>query len=684
MTRRIVAVSIPLVVLGSIVISALAAGKPAEIAFAAGGTASAAVGALLWYRGANRAMTWLFLFSGIADAFFLPVESIAGATDPDTWLARWSAWTFQVSLGIAVGFFLILQLFPTGTTVSRRWRGLVVATLAIGLLQMLVAAFGNTVEFRSNFPGVGHPLTVLPPSITNALDNLAGFGTLVIFVGSALAMIVRYRRSHGEERLQMKWFTLASAIAAAGFGVGFVVFPNDPVYAFVALTPLIPLAAGVAILKYRLYEIDVIISKTIVYGALAAFISGVYVLVVVGVGSLLGSRQNVALSIAATAAVAIGFQPVRQKVQSYANRLVYGVRSTPYEVMAGFSERVSETLSTDEVLPRMAEVAGRGVGAVESSVGVFLPDGAERVILWEQDGISAPSDVRSSYAIAHQGTKVGRITIVKPRDEPLSPAEDRLLSDLTSQAGLALHNVRLSAELTERLRLLDEQAAKIRDSRERLVTARDVQRRGLQRDLHLGPESKLVAMAHRLDQLSRSPDPCPDDLEPLIEEANVTLEDLRDLARGIFPPLLAEKGVIAALDAHIRKVGVSAKIVADEAIRTERYDADTEAALYFISLQALQNVTRHAPGASAEVHLDRTDDRLRLVISDDGPGFDVEQTHRGMGLEITQDRVDALEGELRFTSAIGRGTTIIVSLPIRDRVPVSSAEHRMETQVDSR
>ena len=463
----------------------------------------------------------------------------------------------------------------------------------------------------------------------------------------------------------MKWFAAASALAAGGFILGFATLPDNPAIAFALLTPLIPIAAGIAILRYHLYDIDVVISKTVVVALLAAFIAVVYVAVVVGIGTIAGSTTSPALSIAATVLVAVLFQPVRVRAQRLANRLVYGERATPYEVIAGFSERVADAVSTDRVLPQMAEAAGRGVGATEVSIRVRLPGGLERIERWsaprvDRDRVAEPWTV----TIGYQGEPVGDLIVTKPANDPLTPGEQSLLRDLAAQAGLALHNVRLTEELEIRLRELDEQAAALRVSRERLVTARDAQRRGLQRDIHEGPEHQLLDIGRRLAAVDR-----PEEIDPLVDQANATLDGLRDLARGIFPPLLAEQGMVPALLAHIRKVGANATVESSDAFGVRRFDPDTEAGVYFCCLQAIQNVIRHADNAPCVVALSGDADAIAFEIRDDGPGFDVAATPRGMGLQIVQDRVDALDGSLQVTSDPGHGTRVAVRLPIRALEP---------------
>jgi signal transduction histidine kinase len=275
--------------------------------------------------------------------------------------------------------------------------------------------------------------------------------------------------------------------------------------------------------------------------------------------------------------------------------------------------------------------------------------------------------------VAYQGKPVGEIVVTKPPNDPLTPGESELLDDLARQAGLALHNVRLTDELALRLQELAEQSAQLQISRQRLVTARDAQRRGLERDIRDGPERRLIEIGHRVREatslVERDAPAAEELLDRLGEDANTTLEGLRDLARGIFPPLLADQGIVPALEAHIRKVGARATVEASPTFRRHRFDADTEACVYFCCLQAIQNVIRHAGNAPCTVHLDLDDVGLIFSVRDEGPGFDASGIPPGMGRQIMQDRVDALDGGLAIDAAPGRGTTVTIQLPL----PVAEA-----------
>jgi signal transduction histidine kinase len=658
--RRTLAIAIPITSVALLLAGAALERSPGDLMWVPLVAASTGVGALLWYRRAGRALGPLFAFVGASVALDVALSGyVHQAAIDDLPGANWVAWVFQSAIGLAGAIYLILQLFPTGRPLTPRWRALVWLTLAAIAVSIVGPALGVTANFTQNFPQITHPLQVVSPSVAETLVSIGGLAGVVVLLASGVEIVLRYRRSTGVERAQMKWFTAASAVTAIGVALGAFLVPQPDV-PFALLTPLIPIAAGIAILRYRLYDIDLVLSKTLVFALLAAFITVVYVLVVAAIGSITGAG-----SLLATVIVAVLFQPARVWARRLANRLVFGERATPYEVMAGFSERVADAVSTEEVLPQMAEAAGAGVGAAEVTIRVALPDGGERVERWQGPAAGGRAAEPWVTTIVHQGDAVATLTVTKRANDPLTPAERGLLEDLGAQAGLAVHNVRLTEELGIRLRELDVQAAALRVSRERLVTARDAQRRGLQRDIQEGPERQLLDIGRSLETVTE-----PEQLDPLIARANDTLEGLRDLARGVFPPLLADQGIVPALEAHIRKVGAHTTVDAAD-LAGRRFDADVEACAYFCCLQAIQNVLRHAGNAASRVRLELEGDELAFEISDDGPGFDVAHTSRGMGLQIIQDRVDALEGSLSVRSEAS-GTTVAGRIPTaaRDLVQV--------------
>ncbi|HEV3232135.1 MAG TPA: GAF domain-containing sensor histidine kinase [Candidatus Dormibacteraeota bacterium] len=447
-----------------------------------------------------------------------------------------------------------------------------------------------------------------------------------------------------------------------------------PVAAEIVAFGSLPVCMAVAVLKYRLYDLDLVVSRSLAYAALAAFISAVYVAIVVGLGSLVGSgaRPNLVLSIVATAIVAVGFQPAQERLQRIANRLVYGRRATPYEVLSEFSGRVAETYAAEEVLPRMARVLQEGTGAEHATVwrrsGAWLAPAAtspESVVGYEPLAVSDGAlpeiaGAARSVPVRYGDELLGALTVTKRAGESLAPIEEKLLGDLAHQAGLVLRNVGLTADLTARL---DD----LRASRQRLVAARDQERRRLERDLHDGAQQHLVALKVKLslaEALARKdPESARATLQQLKADADEALETLRDLARGIYPPLLADKGLEAALQAQARKATVPVTV---EAAGIGRFSQEVEAAVYFSCLEALQNVQKYAGASHAGIRLMAVDGWLSFEVRDDGRGFDPDSAGGGTGLTNIADRLDALGGALTLDSAPGRGTRVAGRLPVPD------------------
>ncbi|MGH2658617.1 MAG: histidine kinase [Actinomycetota bacterium] len=564
------------------------------------------------------------------------------------------------------GIVLLFLLFPSGRLPSPRWR--VVVWTALGALTVLLSltpfdpdavenlGLENPWGARGVFAAVGLPVFLI-----------AFLAQFAILIASAVSLIVRVRAAHGEERQQLKWLVYAASFLPIGFG--FVFFgsgttPHAIGIVFLAFALIgFPVACAVAIFRYRLYDIDPVINRTVVFGALAAFITAVYVVVVVGLGQLLGTRgePNVGLSILATVVVAVAFQPVRERVQRFANKLVYGRKATPYEVLSAFVSRMGGTYDSEELLPRMARILAEGTGAARAEVWLTVEDVMRRATAWPEappserlrvEGGEIPAFPGSTKAapVAHQGELLGALTITKPQGEPLTPAEDKLLLDLASQAGLVLRNVRLIEDL--------------KASRQRLATAQDAERRRLERNIHDGAQQRLVALAVKFQLLERIAvgDADKEALARLHSETTDTLSELRDLARGIYPPLLAERGLVAALEAQAHRAAVPVEIEADG---IERYPQEAEAAAYFCCLEALQNAAKYANAGWVVVRLSHADGSLAFIVEDGGVGFDPASTPRGSGLQNMADRVEALGGLLEVRSAPGEGTVVSGHVPAR-------------------
>jgi signal transduction histidine kinase len=629
-------------------------------------------------RPANR-MGWLFLAAGLA----LALSTIAGpyaqhalrvapGSLPAGRAAAWlNNWIFVVPSAMLA---FLLMLFPDGRLRSRRWRP------AAWFVAGVYTATGLVLIVRaSRF--WAHPFSPFPDGLYPWVLAAIMILLPITYVISVVAVIVRFARSSGEERLQLKWFAAAALLVVAA------TIPTIVTDALAAniLQDLAFLclyaAIGIAVLKYRLYEIDIVISKAVLYGSLAVFVTAVYAALVVGVGTLAGNQHSPLLAALAAAVVAVAFQPARQWARRLANRVVYGRRATPYQVLSQFAQRIGATYAAEDVLPQMAQIVAAGTGAEQVVVWLRVDDrlrpeafsgGGTRADPLPADDLATdglPVDGEAmpslpgadlSVPVVHQGELLGAISIKMPNNEPLRPAGEQLVADVASQAGLVLSNAGLIEDL--------------RASRQRLVTAQDEARRRIERNIHDGAQQDLVALAIKLRLAGTTVDEDPAEAKDIIGELQAdaagALENLRDLARGIYPPLLADLGLAAALSAQASKSAVPVVVEADG---IGRFSQDTEAAVYFCCLEALQNIAKYAHATSARICLQAQNGTLRFTVSDDGAGYDARRTPLGSGQRNMADRLAALGGRIEVRSAPRRGTTITGHLPVTSCAPAGTA-----------
>ena len=643
------------------------------------------VAAVIISRQPTNRFAWLFGVTGVCNAIANFAGEYAAAALlwhrnlPLGHFAAWLAvWVWVVSTSSVP---LAVLLFPNGQFLTRRWRLVGVAAVVNTTVLVLIQMFLPDPTGQSPFPnplGLG---AMVPVGKVIGVVEAPMVTTLVLL--AAVSFVLRYRRSDAEVRHQLKWLLLPLTLVPISFLLNSIANPGptatsspltvaSAVFQFFSQAIFLT-AVIVAILKYRLYDIDVVLSRTLVYGALAAFITAVYVGIVVGIGTLVGSsgKPNLALSVMATAIVAVAFQPVRERVQKVANRLVYGKRATPYEVLSEFSERVAESYAADDVLPRMARVLADGTGAARADV--WLRTGAilRQAATWPVDSAAAEParvvsdslpgmpEVDRAVEVRHQGELLGALSVTKRKGESLSPVEEKLLTDLGAQAGLVLKNVGLTSELLARLEDL-------RASRQRLVAAQDEERRRLERNLHDGAQQNLVALKVKLGLAEAFAEKDPARAQELVgqlkADADEALETLRALARGIYPPLLADQGLAAALEAQARKATLPVEV---SAAGIGRYPQDIEAAVYFCALEALQNIQKYANASRASVSLTALSGDLRFEVQDDGGGFDAATIKPGTGLQNMKDRLEALGGAVDVDSTLGGGTRLRGRVPVR-------------------
>jgi signal transduction histidine kinase len=624
------------------------------------------VGFVIASRRPGNRVGWLFLVAGLAlglGGFAAAYGLHALVAAPGSWPAGqvggWlSNWIWVIPFAALSFVFL---LFPAGQLRSRRWRpaawfaGGAFAVTGVAVLVEATRSWSDPFGLTSH-AGSSPLLVVMAIALVGA--------ALVV---SVVAVVVRFARSAGEERLQLKWFAVAAVLVVATLipslltdSVIAAVFSN---LAFLCLW----VAIGFAVLKYRLYDIDVVISKAVLYGSLAVFITAVYAGLVVGVGTLAGGRDRPLVAAVAAAVVAVAFQPARQWARRLANRVVYGRRASPYQVLSDFARRIGGTHASEDVLPQMARTVAAGTGAervvVWLRVGDQLrPEGsagggpAAAPLPLDGDAMPALPGADMSIPVRHGDDLLGAISIRMPKDEQLGPAGEQLVADVASQAGLVLSNVGLVEDL--------------RASRQRLVAAQDEERRRLERNIHDGAQQDLVALAIKLRLAATTAEDLAQAKEIFGElQADTTgaLANLRDLAQGIYPPLLADLGLAAALNARAGKSPLPVDVEADG---IGRFSQDTEAAVYFCCLEALQNIAKYAHASQAHIIVQSRDGALCFTVSDDGSGYDTSHTPLGSGQRNMADRLAALGGRLEVRSAPQRGTTVTGHLPLS---PVATA-----------
>ncbi len=567
----------------------------------------------------------------------------------------------------------LFGLFPQGVFERRYER------IALGALWVLAAAplallLGHaTLVYEHNLflatPEVANPVAVPGLSALGAVGAaLNDLAINVLFVGLVL-LLLRFRRSGRERRDQIKWVLYAVALMVAvqlvpgllavsgllsrSASEAAAPYLNDPILA-VTLA-----ATAFALFRRRALDVDLVIRRSLVYGALWLVIFAAYVGVAAAFGIAAGSRLPLAIAILLTIAVTTAFQPLRRRLEGMAGRLVYGRRLTGYEFLSKFGETLEHAFDVGELAPRIAMAVSQGLDVRWARVSIDMgaagtelePAGAAGI------GLDEPAKPEAVVALTHGGKRLGAIECGPKVEGRFTPADHELLSTVARQAALGVHNGRLAVELSARLDEIRRQAEELAASRARIVQAQDAERRRIERDIHDGVQQEIVALMASLrlarNQLRRDPAVADAMLAELQGEARQTLEDIRDLAQGIHPAVLADRGLVEAIEA-------------DPALRGARYAEDIEGAAYFLVSEGLANVLKHAAASRASVRLAEAEGRLQVEVSDDGVGF-VPAEATGSGLTGLRDRIEAVGGVLVVTAGPGEGSSLRATLPARTR-----------------
>jgi hypothetical protein len=621
---------------------------------------SAAMGALIVSRYARHPIGWLLCLTGFEASISLLTEAysvwVLTAAGPGSLSAGHVAGWISAVLGGQLSLAILAILFllaPDGHLLSRRWRWAAVVTLA-GL----------------GFHTVGL-LTIAPTRFDLDIDNVGPVGGLFfmaglpLIIGGLIAAMVsvvrRLRRSVGVQRQQLRLIAASVGFLVAGFVcLAVVQLLNGGRQTWAASLPLfvayfcMPIFFAVAVLRYRLYDIELIVSRAVVLTIGTAFAAIGYTGLVVAVTAIVNTRTNgFWLSLLATSLVALAFQPLRRQVVRLANRLAYGARAVPYEALSDFSRRLAETPSPQTLLSAVAEAAGRAVAARRSTAVLRVPGSGAISHSWPAGATGAADEYE--VFVRDGAEPLGSIGVTLPRGRRLRASDERLLNDLADQTALAFRNAAMEAELADHVAALDRTTQALAESRRRIIAADDAARRRLESAIAREVLPHLETMPAQLSRLSAATSgaTASDELEQLVTRTNTALEALRDQTRGVFPAQLVRAGLTRALASYLARKGL-AVVLHVEPPADRRFPARVEAAAYFCCAEAVR-------GGSASVRID-------LLIA----GPDLVVRIRGIGpaevdVQAIVDRVEAAGGSCLLDAD---GLTVSIPFGADEPAPV--------------
>jgi signal transduction histidine kinase len=662
-------------------------GIPAVDAVAGGLAVAWALAGAVATRSRDRAPQWQVAAGALTASVALTAARLAsrsaGQPGGQHAAARAVA-TLAGTLVIAVSFHFLLSL-PDGRLGSRARR--------------IAAAFGY-----ASAVGTGLGLAIagkpFPLPVAAVIWSLAGVFALP-------AVRLRYAATAGRSRERMQWLGIGVVLAADVALISAVLHvlvgwpgPAGPVAA--GATVLVPLGLIAGELSALAPHGGRLLVQVLSIAGFSVVVAVIYLIIVLGLGKAPGDaadREILGLSMLAAAVAAVGYLPARDRLVASATRFVYGAREAPDEVLRTFGSRLTRAIAMDELLLQLAESLRKTLGLTSAEVytgsgdvlerAVSVPDAGPRSLVitpherpvvtragvsgsaWASVWLPSLLDGRGGAQlrvapVSHGGELLGLIVVERPAAaDTFSEDDDRVLTELARQTGLAFHNVQLDAALQTTLDELRSQADALRESRARVVASGDAERRRVERNLHDGAQQHLVALAVNLrlatDIITEDPEAGREMLAQMAEDVQLTIRELRELAHGIYPPLLADSGLTEALRAAGSRATIPVTVVADG---IGRYTPEIEAAIYFCCLEALQNAGKHAPQAEAEVRVWEESGGLLFSVADNGPGFDAQKARAGHGFINMADRLGAIGGTVRWESRPGHGSTVSGSIPL--------------------
>lgn len=622
----------------------------------------ALVGGLVASRRPRNPIGWIFMAVSILYSLVSLTAAaimVSPPASPFLKLAHWlSSWLWIPANLLPVMF--VSMLFPDGYLLSPRWR-FVAWSAALGLVLTILGVMFFPGQLA--ILGLDQPNPYGIPGAAPILNPLLAVGMVFLAIGvsgSLAALLVRYRRSAGIQREQIKWLVYALGISVilsvltslfAGLWPGFrwglelsIVVTNLCILGFAV-------AAMVAILRYRLYDIDLIINRTLVYTALTVSVAACYGLVVGGLGAVFQTINTPLLSVLATGLAAILIQPARDGLQRLVNRVMYGERDDPYAVLSRLGRRLESSLAPDATLPTVVETVAQALKL--PYVAIALKQGGDLKIAASY-GLAGAEQIQ--LPLIYQGETIGQLRLsARSADEPFSPAERRLLKDIARHIGVAARTVLLTQDLQR--------------SREELVKSREEERRRLRRDLHdeLGPQLASLKLnldvAHTL--VSRDPSAAESLLLDLRSKSQSAIADIRRLVYDLRPPALDELGLTGAIQEYGRQIeskdGLSIRWGMPEPFPP--LSAAVEVAAYRIIIEALANIVRHSHGQNCQVSISMIENTLQVEVCDDGLGLP-ENLQPGVGLNSMRERAAELGGTCVIQTLPQGGTRVLARLPM--------------------
>jgi signal transduction histidine kinase len=626
--------------------------------------AFAVVGSAIVWRRADHPVGWLLYAVATLAGISLVTEGYAAWRWPGL---DWVLWVWTLTIGPQfAALAAALLLFPTGVASTRRWAvfGRTVAVYAVG--SALVSALapwprpddfsGLAVVDERGWPAQSPIGWTGPGWLASAASAVSPVGVLLL-LAAVISLGWRWRRSSGDERQQIKWPALAGLIAMGELLLGLAGQisgsasngPDDLIgkAIFGFIIALIPVSIGLGIIRYRLYDIDALISRTVVFGGLTVFIGAVYVAAVIVGAQLVGRWAGSAtlLGLAAIATVALAVDSLRLRLQALADRLVFGARARPYELMARLDRELAAESDPDDRLLAIAEAASRSVRAPAARVAVVLADGRSVAATWPERAELAGR----ALTIVDNGTVIGEIVVALRRS-----ADRALLDEIAAVATGALRNIRLDAELRALRDATDAENVEVAASRERLAAAAEAERVQLAAAIavRIGPD--LTALRLALADVESGTTGLETGCRELADHATRVVAEVRALSRGVLPPVLTDHGIAAAARALLRRVEARAALHVEPPLSDERFPAAVETTVY-LACQELVEAADRQRATAVSVRLWRDDGSLAFAVDHDAP----------TGIRASADRVAALGGELR-TEVLPTGTRVTGSVPLTD------------------